>query len=75
MNSREPRKEEFANRLPPNQPLEWTPPCCALRRHSAARYVSKFNLIGYFIFAVADLGAGTVTGSQVPRPRPWTRLT
>ncbi len=40
MNSREQRKEELANRLPPNQPLEWTPPRCALRRHSAARYTS-----------------------------------
>ena len=27
--------------LPSNQPLEWTPPRCALRRHSAARYVAE----------------------------------
>ena len=26
--------------LPPNQPMERTPPCCALRRRSSARYTS-----------------------------------
>ena len=26
--------------LPPNQPMERTPPCCALRRRSSARYMS-----------------------------------
>ena len=32
---------EMANneikKMMPNQPLEWTPPCCALRRRSSAR--------------------------------------
>ena len=27
----------------PNQPMERTPPCCALRRHSAARYVQEMR--------------------------------
>jgi len=40
MNIREQRKEELANRLPPNQPFERTLPRCALQRRSSARWAS-----------------------------------
>jgi len=31
------KKKIETPRVPPNQPMERTPPCCALRRRSSAR--------------------------------------
>ncbi len=40
MESWKPRSAQLIRNLPPNQPMERTPPCCALRCRSSARYVS-----------------------------------